>query len=136
MAWIRRHVVYVDDADGYFVPEKREVFDRLGDVPGLAWHSFMGFSNQWAWFDDRDPPIWESEYAVTAAIMDRITLPTLIAWGRHDGILPVALAEDAQRRLGTPSEDVEVRIFEGSAHSPMFEQPGAFDDAVIDFIER
>ncbi len=135
MAWIRRHVVYVDDADGYWVPEKRDLLDQLDEVPGLGWHSFLGFSSQWAWFDDRNPPIWEREYDVTAALMSNIELPTLIAWGEHDGILPVELAEDARMRLGTPDADKRVVIFDDSAHSPMFEEPDAFDQAVIDFVE-
>jgi pimeloyl-ACP methyl ester carboxylesterase len=95
----------------------------------------MSFSTQWAWFNDRNPPLWESQYDATAAIMDRITLPSLIVWGRHDGILPVELADDAYERLGTPRSDKSIVIFEDSAHSPMFEQPDAFNRAVIDFIE-
>jgi pimeloyl-ACP methyl ester carboxylesterase len=135
MAWIRQHTQYVDDADGYFVRENRSIIDRLDDVPGLRWHGFMSFSTQWAWFNDRNPPLWESQYDATAAIMDRITLPSLIVWGRHDGILPVELADDAYERLGTPRSDKSIVIFEDSAHSPMFEQPDAFNRAVIDFIE-
>jgi pimeloyl-ACP methyl ester carboxylesterase len=49
--------------------------------------------------------------------------------------LPVELADDAYERLGTPRSDKSIVIFEDSAHSPMFEQPDAFNRAVIDFIE-
>jgi proline iminopeptidase len=136
MWWIRRHVVHVDEADGYFLPENDHIEARLDEVTGLGWQSAFAFSNPWAWFQDDRPPIWEREYDRTAAIMDRITLPTLVVWGRHDGILPVALADDAYDRLGTPPSDKEVLIFEETAHSPMFEQPDAFDAAVIDFVER
>lgn len=134
MPWIRRHVQYIDDADGYFLPENRHLMDRLADVPGLSLQSLFAFSGHWAWFQDGNPPLWESQYEYTAAIMDRITLPTLVLWGRHDGILPVALAEDAMDRVGTPSALKRVRIFERTAHSPMFEERDAFNEEVIAFM--
>jgi proline iminopeptidase len=65
-----------------------------------------------------------------------IHLPSLILWGRHDGILPVALAQDAYDHLGTPAADKSIYIFEQSAHSPHREQRLEFLAEVKRFIAR
>lgn len=66
--------------------------------------------------------------------MQAITLPTLILWGKHDGILPVPLAQDYYAKLGTPATQKSVVIFEASAHSPMAEEPAKFANEVIRFV--
>lgn len=66
--------------------------------------------------------------------LKEITIPTLICWGRHDGVFPVSLAQDTYAQLGTPMADKKLRIFEHSAHSPNYEEPTAFANEVIDFI--
>jgi len=66
--------------------------------------------------------------------LNEITLPTLICWGRHDGVFPVSIAVDTYNKLGTPNESKALRIFEVSAHSPNYEEPKAFADEVINFI--
>jgi pimeloyl-ACP methyl ester carboxylesterase len=68
--------------------------------------------------------------------MGRITVPSLILWGRHDGILPVELATQAHEALGTPAERKQVVIFEQSAHSPLHEEPEAAVQAIRSFIDR
>lgn len=70
-----------------------------------------------------------------SAQMALITIPTLILWGRHDGILPVALANDAYQSLGTDSSQKSIVIFENSAHSPNREERALFNSSVISFIE-
>ncbi len=137
MQWILRHVAYVEAADGYFLSCNGDVVEKhLSEIPGLDLHRIMPFSGAWAWFTDQGAPLWESQRSITTDKMDQITLPSLIVWGRHDGILPVALAQDAYDRLGTPVSDKSIVIFENSAHSPMFEERDAFNSAVSDFIER
>ncbi len=66
--------------------------------------------------------------------LGEITVPTLICWGRHDGVFPVSLAFDTYNQLGTSEENKRIRIFESSAHSPNYEEPTAFAQVVIDFI--
>lgn len=66
--------------------------------------------------------------------LNEITIPTLICWGRHDGVFPVSLAIDTFNELGTPIEDKKLRIFEYSAHSPIYEEPKSFATEVINFI--
>jgi pimeloyl-ACP methyl ester carboxylesterase len=68
--------------------------------------------------------------------MFKITIPTLILWGQHDGILPVDLAQDAIDHLGTPTNDKSVYIFQNSAHSPNREEPTIFNEKMRSFIEQ
>jgi pimeloyl-ACP methyl ester carboxylesterase len=68
--------------------------------------------------------------------MYKIKLPSLILWGRHDGILPVELAQDAYDNLGTESSDKYLYIFEYSAHSPEREEPELFVERVKEFVEK
>jgi pimeloyl-ACP methyl ester carboxylesterase len=56
----------------------------------------------------------------------RVTAPTLIAWGRADGIVPVEYAQD----FGRLFRDATVKVFEGSAHVPQLEEPEAVLAAV------
>ncbi len=69
------------------------------------------------------------------AQMSAILVPTLITWGRHDGILPVALAQQAYDALGTAPQGKSVVVFEDSAHSPYAEEPDRWLEAVTTFID-
>jgi pimeloyl-ACP methyl ester carboxylesterase len=59
-----------------------------------------------------------------------ISVPTLALWGRRDPILPVAQAEDLVRRM----PDARLVVLEDAAHCPMFEQPAAFNTALLAFL--
>lgn len=136
MGWIQKHVQYVDDADGYFLPENRdEINRRTFGENGLALQTAFDFSGAWAWFTNGDPPLWDSQKSITTDQMHQITVPTLIAWGRHDGILPVELAQDAYDRISTPEQDKSIVIYEETAHSPMYEETEKFNADVKRFIE-
>lgn len=62
-------------------------------------------------------------------IASRITLPTLIIWGRRDAELPLDPYGRRLRELISSSELVE---FEGSGHFPFVDEPGRFA-AVLDY---
>lgn len=66
----------------------------------------------------------------------KITIPTLICWGKHDKVFPVEIAYDTYNKIGTPSADKYIHIFEISAHSPNYEQPMEFANEVIRFMEK
>jgi proline iminopeptidase len=68
--------------------------------------------------------------------MAAIRTPTLITWGRHDGILPVAQAQEAFEALGTDPTSKSVVVFEDSAHEPMTEEPAAWVEAVTTFVDH
>jgi pimeloyl-ACP methyl ester carboxylesterase len=55
------------------------------------------------------------------ADLGRITVPTTLLWGRHDRMVPLALAQGAAERLGWP-----LHVVDGAAHAPHMEQPEAF----------
>jgi len=66
--------------------------------------------------------------------LNQVTIPALILWGRHDGILPVELAQEAYDALGTDSLNKQMVIFENSAHSPNREEPDLFIQKMKQFI--
>ena len=68
--------------------------------------------------------------------LNNVTIPTLIMWGRHDGILPVALAQEAYDAMGTDSRQKHIFTFENSAHSPNREEPDLFFEEFKRFIEE
>lgn len=63
-----------------------------------------------------------------------INIPSLICWGKHDLVYPVEIAQTTYESLGTPENQKELHIFENSAHSPNYEEPTEFANAVIDFV--
>lgn len=72
----------------------------------------------------------------TVSAKDRLYLaaavPTLIAWGDRDDIIPVQHAHDAHALL--PNSQLE--IFEGAGHFLHVEHPVRFAEVLHDFIER
>lgn len=67
--------------------------------------------------------------------MSSIVVPTLITWGRHDGILPVALAQQAYDALGTHPSSKSVVILENSAHGGLFEESDRWLQVATAFID-
>ncbi len=66
--------------------------------------------------------------------LSEITTPTLLCWGRYDGVFPVELAQETYNLLGTGDDKKVLKIFEHSAHSPNYEEPTLFAETVIDFV--
>lgn len=62
--------------------------------------------------------------------LSSITAPTMIMWGRHDGLLPVYDAFTGNRFM--PKS--RVCIFENSAHLPFMEEPDDFNHIVRAFL--
>jgi non-heme chloroperoxidase len=65
-------------------------------------------------------------------VLPEIDVPTLVCWGRHDGLLPVSGAG----HLGEHIPGAEVVIFEDSGHCPFIEESARFNDTVRDFVAR
>jgi pimeloyl-ACP methyl ester carboxylesterase len=68
--------------------------------------------------------------------MHKITVPVVILWGRHDGILPVEMAQAAFDSFGTKAGDKFLHIFENSAHTPHIEEQDIFVEKVKAFVEK
>jgi proline iminopeptidase len=66
--------------------------------------------------------------------MDAITTPTLLLWGRYDGIVPIEAMDAAQKSL--TNAPVETAVLEDSAHFPFLEEPEPFAQTVLDFVSR
>lgn len=62
--------------------------------------------------------------------LSQIRAETLIIWGKHDGILPLPLAEEI-RNLVPHSE---LKVLPHSGHNPMWEQPAEFNATVLEFL--
>jgi 4,5:9,10-diseco-3-hydroxy-5,9,17-trioxoandrosta-1(10),2-diene-4-oate hydrolase len=60
-----------------------------------------------------------------------ITQPALIIWGEHDRVLPLAHAYYGKGKMPRS----ELCIFPGCGHIPFFENPDAFNKAVLDFLQ-
>lgn len=56
--------------------------------------------------------------------------PVRMVWGRHDRIVPMAVAAAAQRVLPT----VPLQVIEGAGHAPYIESPEAFNAEVRHFL--
>lgn len=62
--------------------------------------------------------------------LESLTLPTLITWGRHDGLLPVENACKGKQHI----PHAQLKIFENSAHLPMLEEPELFNQIIRHFL--
>jgi pimeloyl-ACP methyl ester carboxylesterase len=60
-----------------------------------------------------------------------LPVPVLAVWGREDRLVPLRDALALLQRIG----ELEVRILDGCGHSPQLEQPAAFLDAVLPFLD-
>lgn len=58
-------------------------------------------------------------------------VPTLIFWGGEDRVFPVSGAAD----LATHFQHAEVHVFEGASHPCYLDQPEAFHQVLLDFLD-
>ena len=65
-------------------------------------------------------------------IVKTIKRPTLIVWGREDGLTPVADAERFQKDIAGS----KLVVFDQCGHAPNMEKPGEFNAAVIKFLSE
>jgi pimeloyl-ACP methyl ester carboxylesterase len=65
--------------------------------------------------------------------LEEIEVPTLIVWGRQDGVVPVPAAASYKKRIG---DNAELVIFDRCGHMPELERPVRFNRLVEDFLKR
>jgi pimeloyl-ACP methyl ester carboxylesterase len=65
--------------------------------------------------------------------LEQISAPTLIAWPRHDRMLPMSRHAD---RFRAEIPDVEFRVLEGVGHVPTWDDPQLVADLIRDFAGR
>ncbi|MEK7814991.1 MAG: alpha/beta hydrolase [Chloroflexota bacterium] len=61
----------------------------------------------------------------------RITMPTLLLWGDHDGMVPLAYGEAFQRLLPNST----LKVIDRCGHCPHQERPAEFVEAVLAFLQ-
>jgi proline iminopeptidase len=71
------------------------------------------------------------DFSVTDSL-HKITLPTLIIWGKYDMVAPSSLADTAFNRIS--SEIKKIVILDKSDHAILAQQPDEFASEVISFI--
>ena len=67
--------------------------------------------------------------------MQNITLPSLILWGKFDGVIPFAMAAQGLNALGTNPSKKSIVELSNSGHVGYYEEPEVFVSAVQGFIE-
>ena len=75
----------------------------------------------------------EVEKKSMTAELNKITIPTLIQWGKYDFVVPPALGYSAYNNIS--SDNKYLKIYEHSAHSPMNNEPDLFVKDIVDFVE-
>jgi pimeloyl-ACP methyl ester carboxylesterase len=63
-------------------------------------------------------------------LLPRLTMPTLLVWGRHDPMTPLSQGEEMAR--GIPG--ARLLVFEDAAHMPMVDRPQRFNQEVLQFL--
>lgn len=64
--------------------------------------------------------------------LQKITIPTLLLWGKYDYVAPFGLKDDILQHIN--SADKSSKIFEHSGHTPMFQQSELFWQTVKDWM--
>ena len=63
-------------------------------------------------------------------LLPTITLPTLLCWGRHSALTPLAAGEF----IAQMQPNARLVVFEESGHCPFLEEPARFHEEVARFI--
>ena len=64
--------------------------------------------------------------------LEHISVPTLVVWGDRDRLVPTRLAQTWTDAI----PNARLELIAGTAHVPMVENPSAFVQAVLDFLEE
>jgi pimeloyl-ACP methyl ester carboxylesterase len=65
--------------------------------------------------------------------LNKITLPTLLLWGKYDFVCPIGLSENISSKIS--STDVNTIVFNNSGHNPMNNEPIVFWNTVTDWVK-
>jgi pimeloyl-ACP methyl ester carboxylesterase len=63
--------------------------------------------------------------------LSRIAAPTLVVWGEHDVLTPLTLGYS----IAALVPNARLEIVPDAGHTPMWEQPEAFNDVVLTFLD-
>jgi len=92
-----------------------ELISELRKVPARAWKEMFGSLQS---YDD-------------SAELDRIDVPTLLAWGDADGLVTRAMQHELVDRI----RGAELCVYEGVGHTPRWEVPARFAADIAAFVQ-
>ena len=115
------------------VPEVRHEDGVSGlELAGYYAASPVGWPTaQWTGGQTNDLLAYETEVLSFSARLGDVSQPALLVTGAYDFVVPPELSADALDAMPGAARVV----LEESGHSPMFNQPHAFADALLDFID-
>jgi len=115
---LARMLFHQADVAAAFLPEKptpEEIlrnYRHLTSTARIAWH---------LWFDDKLP-----------RRLARVKTPTLVVWGEHERLFPVALG----RKYAGAIPGARLTLLSDCGHMAPFESPDAFVEAIADFVRE
>jgi pimeloyl-ACP methyl ester carboxylesterase len=65
-------------------------------------------------------------------LLRTLRMPVLLLWGEHDPLVPLAYAEQMREAIA----GARLVVLPGAAHVPMWENPAAFNDALLAFLRQ
>lgn len=141
-------------------PERKAAFERnmrllpdekLNQLPRDQWFLQMNFRNvPKSWYDYHfdSTPLWQGVKPNTRVLdqmylrfvreidvsqgLDSLDLPVLIVYGRFEFLVAPVQSWDSLR---SKFKNLNVRIFEKSAHSPQYEEPDLFDAELLKWLK-
>ena len=145
-----RSLVYADTIGGLWTDELRAAFEEYGSQRGLAATGGLGSHPAlWPGTAERDaalaflyeqlgtfhdPPMAALgrtlRFTIDHVVVAGLGVPVLFVAGAHDAIFPAALLAESCARI-PGARFVEIP---DAGHSPYFEQPEPWNDAVLDFL--
>ena len=67
--------------------------------------------------------------------MERIKIPSIVIWGRHDGVNTIEMGFDAYNSIGGPDfQEKQMVILENSAHEGYMEEQDLFIQTFREFM--
>lgn len=129
------HYMYLDEVMGgsISVPDRISASVRasfLSPFNGFTYYSNNRATNQAEEFME----LVVTDRSIRTTI-DRLSVPTLLVYGRGDLIAPVEVGESIYREIGTSPEHKDLLVLEDSRHGAEGDDRPILQDAVIDFIE-
>ena len=111
-----------------------EYSNALSPVPydELIFQSPFTFAFYWTQFGSEGT--WADGYDVTDDVKN-IIIPSLLLWGKEDGVVTASVAQFTHDLLGTPLSKKQIVLIEESAHSPHYDRPNEFYSAIETFVE-
>ncbi|MFC2090361.1 alpha/beta fold hydrolase [Bacteroidota bacterium] len=101
----------------------------------LVTSSPFTFAFYWSQHYSKEVLDWINGYDATPQVAN-IHIPSLLIWGKEDGIVPSSVGELVYDLLATDPADKLLILIEESCHTPHLEQPEEFYFHVQSFVEK